>query len=299
MNSITTLISTLSISLFLTGHASAQIEREPLEKVTLESLLEKTLQATQETQAIFDQQVAEGKQTHTAFAPNIAFAPSIDISYNDVIQNIAQNIGSSVRWGGRVINSAVVNAKTTRLTVLASTLSDEGRPIDSNSREGRFFVDLIDEFAQGINFKGHYLTFYGDVSAQLLVKNGNRQKAIPVITAQEFVDWDQVDQNDAIANSTPINSYYFLGVASANVGYQSRFYTTYYSRNRLKFEERFISPRSLRSRRSINSRGFSSRQRFNRGFNNRTSGSSSNRLSRSRGFSSSHRSGRNQRFRRH
>jgi len=118
--------ATLSLMLLITPISSFS-QSEIAEKVTLESLLAETLQASRETRAIFDKE-QEQAQLNDTLAPNIAFAPSIDITYQQVSNNISHNIGSNVRWGGQVIDSVMTDPSTMRLTVIASQLSTEGRP---------------------------------------------------------------------------------------------------------------------------------------------------------------------------
>jgi len=163
-----TLLPVIALGLVISSYTSAQTA--PAEKVTLESLLAQTLQATKETQATFDEQKAKGVTSNDAFAPNIAFAPAIEISYKEVLDNLEQSIGADVRWGGQVIESVKVNDSTVRLTVFAYPLSNEGRPLQTvqSSDGGRFVVDLIDGFAENIDFNGRFLTFYGDVTSGIL-----------------------------------------------------------------------------------------------------------------------------------
>ena len=274
------LISILALTLVMPTYAFAQItETAPTKKVTLESLLAQTLEATKTTQATFDQQTADGETSNDAFAPNIAFAPAIEISYKEVVENLDQNIGVNVRWGGQVIESVRINDATVRLTVFAYPLSNEGRPLQlqQSNQGGQFVVDLVDGFAEGIDFSGRFLTFYGGVASGLIVSNGNRQKKIPVIKAQEFVDWNMVDQNRTFAGDQQRNSYYYLGVKTGQFSYSSRFYSPYYSS---RFGLGFSSVHNAFGGRGFSRRGFSRSRGFSRGF-----GFSRRGFSRSRGFS--------------
>lgn len=281
----------IASGLFVSGFAAAQSE-----KPTLESLLAQTLEASEESRATFDQD--QGGHSNNALAPNIAFAPAIDISYSEVASNVDQNIGSHVRWGGQVINSSRLNESTVRLTVFAYPLSNEGRPDKSQataSQGGRFVVDLVDSFVNDLDFTGRLLTFYGDVTSGLLVSNGNRQKTIPVIKAEELVDWNMVDQNHDHADRPQKNAYFFLGFKSGNA-YSSRFYSPYYVRSRSYYSPRFSRSSSF-SRHGVSHRSFRDNQRFN------SSRSSSRRFNSGSRFSrrgnTRHRSGSSRRFGRH
>ena len=152
----------------------------------------------------------------------IIYAPAIDVPYAEVTADIKQNIGTDVRWGGQVIESEVVDESTVRLTVFAYPLSEEGRPIKSanvKNTGGRFIVDLTDGFAQEIDFRGHFVTFYGGVASSLTVSNGNRKKDIPIITAEELVDWNMVDESRNYVDDRRGNSYYSLGYRKGHFGY--------------------------------------------------------------------------------
>ena len=249
---------------------------------TLTSVTEQAIKATQATQAEFDQQQAGERSS------NIAFPPAIDISYDEVLANVDQNIGANVRWGGQVIESVKVNDSVTRLTVFAYPLSTEGRPLkagQTDSEGGRFIVDLHDDFAQGIDFQGSFLTFYGDVTSRFIVTNGNRQKEIPVINAQEFVDWNMVDQNRGYATDQRRNSYYRLGSRVGSIGYRPHFYSPYYGVSSFRFGRRHSSIGFSRGLRSFGGRGFSRRSFLGgRSFNNRRFNSRSFSRFRSRGF---------------
>ena len=252
-------------------------------KITLASLLEKTIKASQETQATLAQQQGD---EHSS---NIAFPPEIDISYNQAFNNIDQIIGTNVRWGGEVLESTTIDDSTVHLTVYAHPLSDDGQPIQAQYEDdhgGRFVVHLINGFAQNIDFTGHYLTFYGTISSKTVLTNGNRQKGVPVISALEFVDWDSVEKNAIYANNDLEKSYYIIG---NRPGYRSHYYTTYYSNRSLS--NRYQAPLGNRlSSRSLNSRQF----RNNRTFSNRRFRSHKGVYSRNRysvfGFRSKNRS---------
>ena len=156
----------------------------------------------------------------------ISFAPAIDVPYSEVARDITSNVGVNVRWGGRVIDSVSVDEQTTRLTVYAFPLSSNGRPISDDSKQqkiGRFIVELTDGFAAESDFDGHFLTFFGGVSGQSLVTNGNRQKHIPVINAEELVDWNLIDGGRNNFNDRRGNAYYSLGYRNGHFGFGSRY----------------------------------------------------------------------------
>ena len=182
---------------------------------------------------------------------SISYAPVIDIAYADVITDIDENIGVNVRWGGEVIDSIQLNDSTVRLTVYGYPLSNEGRPFKQSIKarqdreeSGRFIVELNQNLAEGIEFKGHFVTFYGGVASKLVVTNGNREKQIPVIDAQEIVDWTIIDSNRNYVKDYRGNAYYALSYSGRHLGYRTRLNSPYYYRG---------------FRRGYSSRGFFSR----------------------------------------
>lgn len=196
------------------------------------------------------------------FSPNISFAPAIDISYVEVLANIDQNIGVDVRWGGQVIESTKVNDSTVRLTVFAYPLSSDGRPLKkqhAGNENGRFIVDLTKGLAQDVDFKEHFVTFYGGVTSRLLITNGNRKKDIPIIHAQELVDWNMVDESRVYTSKRRSNSYYGLGYSNGHFGYGSRFYSPYYGGVRFGYRSRHSSNGFSRRHRSFGYRSYGHR----------------------------------------
>ena len=159
-------------------------------------------------------------------SPLINFEPAIDLSYTEVNSNIKENIGSTVRWGGQIINTQVVDESTTRLTVLASPLGTNGRPVNvgqSANSGGRFIVELNEGLAQGVEFDGHFVTFYGEVVDQVLLTNGNKEKNIPLVSASELVDWDIADrQQYADGRDRRGNAFYSLGFRTGHFYYPGR-----------------------------------------------------------------------------
>lgn len=186
------------------------------------------------------QKVSDNNQG-AQLSSKIIYAPAIDVPYAEVTADIEQNIGTDVRWGGQVIESEVVDESTVRLTVFAYPLSEEGRPVKSvnvKNTGGRFIVELTDGFAQEVDFNGHFVTFYGGVASSLTVSNGNRKKDIPIITAEELVDWNMVDESRNYADDRRGNAYYSLGYRKGHFGSRYPYYGRSYYRG---FGSRFSS----------------------------------------------------------
>lgn len=170
--------------------------------------------------------------------PQIHFEPAIDVPYNEVAKNLDDNIGVNVRWGGQVISGEQVDQTTTRLTVFAHPLTDNGRPItvgNSNENGGRFIVELKNGLADGVAFDGHFVSFYGTVSGEQVLRNGNKEVSIPVLDVQELVDWDMVDRQN-YADDRRGNAYYSLGYRTGHFYSPGRFR---YSRFGLGYRSRY------------------------------------------------------------
>lgn len=202
------------------------------------------------------------QQIEEELSPNITFAPAIDVTYADVVNEIDQNIGTDVRWGGHVVESTLIDDSTIRLTVFGYPLSSDGRPEKpkkSEEKHGRFIVDLKDSLAKSVDFKGRLITLYGSIASQLVVTNGDRQKAIPIITAKELVDWNRVDQVRSYAKNLRNRSYYNLGYRRGYYGLGYGYYYPFYGKSYFGYKNRHLSFGFSKGFRSFGHRGFSGR----------------------------------------
>lgn len=132
-------------------------------------------------------------------SPQIAHAPAIDVPLSAVVDNVNENLGVNVRWGGQIIHAEDVQKpveegqqpkEITRVTVVAHPLLGSGKP-DWRSRPdfdgGRFIVEISD-FHEQIHRR--FITVYGPISGAQTLSNGKRQTTIPVVTALESADWN-------------------------------------------------------------------------------------------------------------
>ena len=238
-----------ALSLVMAGCASTQTEQQQYSSA----------QAKQD-------QVTPAKtkrqQVDEELSSNITFAPTINISYADVLKDIDQNIGTDVRWGGKVIESTQIDNSTIRLIVFGYPLSSDGRPVKSkkvDEKYGRFIVDLNDVRAKNVNFKGRLVTLYGDITSQLTVSNGDRQKAIPVINAKELVDWNRVDKIQSYAQHQQRKSYYGLGYRHGHYGWGLSFGYPYYGRSHFGYSHQYSPFGHFSGHRSYGHRRFNIR----------------------------------------
>ena len=184
MNTFKKLTLTSGLSLVLAACASTYTEQQQYSSAQTE--LEQATPIKTKRQQIKEE-----------LSPNITFPPAIDITYADVSGKVDQHIGTNVRWGGQVIESTQIDDLTIRMTVFGYPLANNGRPVKkekANENYGRFIVELKDGSAKNVDFKSRFVTLYGDITSQLAITNGDLQKTIPVVNAEELVDWNRVDQ---------------------------------------------------------------------------------------------------------
>lgn len=152
----------------------------------------------------------------------ISIAPAINVPYRDVVKNVPDHLGVTVRWGGQII-AAESAENITRLTVLAFPLNAKGYPIldyVEGFAGGRFIVE-IDAFDS--QSESRFLTVFGQISDKETLKNGKFTKTIPVVTALEVKEWS--DNNQPYAHQRhrlPYNGLGFglrLGYAQVGYGY--------------------------------------------------------------------------------
>lgn len=164
-------------------------------------------------------------------ANQISIAPAIDVAYAEVIENVPENIGIQVRWGGQII--AIDNSEElTRLTVLAYPLNAKGQPQQEHLKNfvgGRFIVEIeSSEMKNGSQF----ITVFGTVTDKHVLSNGKLTKVIPVVTALEAKGWSAHDQRYARQrHRLPYNGLEIgLSLGHARIGYG---YYDYYGHSNL------------------------------------------------------------------
>ena len=214
MSTLRKLTSVIGLSLMMAACASTPTEQQQYSSIHTEQK-EAAPKKTKE------------QQTKEELSTNITFPPTIDIAYADVSGNVDQHIGANVRWGGEVIESTKIDESTVRMTVFGLPLSNEGRPIKQaklDENYGRFIIELKADSAKNVNFKGRYVTMFGDITSQLAVTNGTLEKAIPVVNAEELVDWNTVDQIRTYAKN--LRAYH----ARSYAYYSPFYYRPYYGK---------------------------------------------------------------------
>lgn len=117
--------------------------------------------------------------------------PSLPQVQNQPEKHISQNI----RWGGRILTT--VNAEqSSRLTIVAFPLSDEGKPLVDKQSSGRF-IATIDHFLEPLEYKvDSLITITGPVTQTEIQDIGEYPYIYPVIDITHAYLWpEKVAQN--------------------------------------------------------------------------------------------------------
>ena len=141
---------------------------------------------------------------------NLRFAPAIDVPYHEVKENIKENLGLHVRWGGQVISANTLN-EVTELTVFSYPLSRDGQPIPRSNNDfvnGRFIVKTSNDTQTSVP---RFITVYGLVSGEKTLVNGPKAMTIPVVTAINSKEW----RHDPTVDKRG-NAYYSLGFSTGH-----------------------------------------------------------------------------------
>ena len=223
-------LTLIGLSLTMAACASTQIEQQQYSSTQSKAEKQTTSVKTKR------QQISE------ELSPNITFPPTIDVAYIDIEDKVDQHIGTTVRWGGQVIESTQIDDSTIRMTVFSHPLTNDGRPLKQKAvaeNGGRFIVELKDSTAKDIDFKGRFITLYGGITSKLVVKNGEFETTIPVINAQELVDWNRVDQIRSYAKNLRSRAYYNRSYGYYGPSYGRGFFRYKNSHYSFGFHNRF------------------------------------------------------------
>ena len=132
-----------------------------------------------------------GQANAKSVSEKISHAPAIDASYSQVQADVAQHLGTNVRWGGQVIGSEKID-KLTRVTVLAYPLDSEGKPAVNQSPLGdAFVVDFEKNSCPSDLALGNYITVYGRVDSDIKLINGPLETQVPLVVSQEVERWSE------------------------------------------------------------------------------------------------------------
>ena len=111
------------------------------------------------------------------------------ITFRDLQRDPDRYKGKSVMLGGVIITSK--NSKEgTVIEVLQRPMGRRGRPLDTDSSEGRFLIESDEFLDAAVYHSGRMITIIGDVVGQTEQKLGEMQYRYPVIKSRELEMWE-------------------------------------------------------------------------------------------------------------
>lgn len=114
-------------------------------------------------------------------------APIPDIQYSQVKENLKQNTGKTVRWGGKII-SVENNQQSSRIEILSMPLDSYGEPFQSDNYQGRFLAE-VNEFIDEEHYKNKTITVYGTVETIITKAIDEHDYEYPLIKTSEYHIW--------------------------------------------------------------------------------------------------------------
>ena len=114
--------------------------------------------------------------------------PLYDISYTQVIQDIAKYKNAPVRWGGIIID--VENEQNfTRVQVLYYPLDSDGRPRTDQPNEGRFLFKTPEFLDPAVYNKNSEITVAGTLIGDIEHTIGKKVMRLPLIASTTIYQW--------------------------------------------------------------------------------------------------------------
>ncbi|OUR64868.1 hypothetical protein A9Q79_06135 [Methylophaga sp. 42_25_T18] len=137
----------------------------------------------------------------SSLPPAISTPPAEDLQLKQVMVDIERFIGTTVRWGGKIIK---VNNDENFSTVqmLQYPLNSFGTPKTKETSQGRFFSQTTKFLDPEIYKEGTLATFSGTVQSAETIQVDKKSLLLPVINIQESHIW---------SNRYKGQSYYYVG----------------------------------------------------------------------------------------
>ncbi len=126
---------------------------------------------------------------------SITQAPVGDLQLTEAISNIEQHKSTNVRWGGTIIG---YNEKdgASYIEVMQAPLGQNGRPLISQSTNGRFMVvvpkpdESVKDEALDIYVEiGGLMTINGNIQDEIEVMVGKNSTQIPLVSVNDIYTW--------------------------------------------------------------------------------------------------------------
>ncbi|MCX4187418.1 Slp family lipoprotein [Methylophaga sp. OBS4] len=150
---------------------------------------------------------------------NIQSAPAGDIQLKQVVTGVETYMGTTVRWGGKIIS--ISNYETySSLQIVQFPLNRYGRPIADRHSQGRFISQSKNFLDPEIYQEGTMVTFVGTVSAEETIKVDQKTLTLPVIDIIDSHLWiDKYSGTNREYN--PKHDAPFVGYGYYGTGYYS------------------------------------------------------------------------------
>lgn len=121
---------------------------------------------------------------------NIKTAPARNPALTQVLEHPEQYQSQQIRWGGIILNTENLT-NSTRLTVLALPLDNDGEPRTNNSSWGRFIADFGEFLEPSVYANNRMITIFGNIQDVETLKVGEYPYSHPVIKVVAHYLWPQ------------------------------------------------------------------------------------------------------------
>lgn len=123
--------------------------------------------------------------------PQIIKTPPTDNpGLQQVVKHPQTHLNQQVRWGGVILNTEN-RVSSTRLTILAMPLDNDGEPNTSRSSWGRFIADFSEFLEPSIYANSRLITVVGNIQSVETLKVGEYAYPHPVVRVMAHYLWPQ------------------------------------------------------------------------------------------------------------
>ena len=122
--------------------------------------------------------------------PAIEDPPAYDLSYQEVIPNIAKFKNAPMRWGGTIVE--VENEPSfSAIQILLYPLGSHGRPDLDEPNQGRFVAKSPEFLDPAVYKKDTSITVAGVIEGDTERKVGNKLLRLPLVAAKQIHLWPE------------------------------------------------------------------------------------------------------------
>ncbi|MFW2374883.1 MAG: Slp family lipoprotein [Gammaproteobacteria bacterium] len=120
----------------------------------------------------------------------IKTAPANNPQLQQVVDDPDKHLAQQVRWGGVILNTKNLQ-QSTRLTILAIALNDDGEPKTNGSSWGRFIANFSEFLEPSVYANGRMITIVGNIQNLETLKVGEYPYPHPVVRVTAHYLWPQ------------------------------------------------------------------------------------------------------------